>query len=90
LEGSKRVPYTASNTPSYVPKSKRKQWSAIWNAAYEEKIKAGETKEKAESYAFAVASGKIKNKKTLDEDLFDLMKSGHLSLEDLIDIYGGS
>lgn len=81
------MPYTASNVPSYVPKSKAKRWSAIWNSAYEEKIKAGESKETAESYAFAIASGKIKNKKTLTEDLFDLMKSSHLTLEDLIDIY---
>jgi len=65
------MPYTASNVPTYVPKSKAKQWAAIWNAAYEEKIKAGATKEKAESYAFAVASGKAGPNAKIAEDTLD-------------------
>jgi len=63
------MPYTASTVPSYVPKDKAKQWAAIWNSAYEQKLKEGASKEKAEQYAFAVASGKAgPNAKAYDID----------------------
>jgi hypothetical protein len=51
------MPYTASTVPSYVPKGKAKRWAAIWNSAYDQKIKDGKTNEEAETYAFSVASG---------------------------------
>ena len=64
------MPYTASTVPSYVPKAKAHKWATIWNAAYEGALKEGKSKEKAEEYAFAVASAKAgpNSKKTITED----------------------
>lgn len=50
-------PYaSASDAPSYVPKSKRKQWIAVWNSAYNRALKDGKSAKDAESSAFAQAN----------------------------------
>lgn len=49
------MPYdSVDQVPSYVPKSKKRQWMAVWNAAYKE---YGD-----ESRAFATANAAIKDK----------------------------
>jgi hypothetical protein len=51
-------PYSsASDAPDYVRQSKRKQWVAVWNSAYERAKKDGKSDKEAESSAFAQANG---------------------------------
>ncbi len=51
------MPYSsASDAPSYVPKSKKKQWISVWNSAYERAKKDGKSNDDAESSAFAQAN----------------------------------
>lgn len=64
------MPYSsASDAPSYVPKEKKKKWVAIFNSVYNQAIKDGKSKEKAEESAFAVANSKSgPNSKALENE----------------------
>ena len=58
LNGETVMPYaSASDAPSYVPKSKRAQWVAVWNSAYRKAKSEGKSDKEAESSAFAQANG---------------------------------
>lgn len=66
------MPYnesTGAGVPDYVPSENKTKWAKTWNASYKEKIDAGESKEKAEEYAFAVANSKWGPKQKKVEDL---------------------
>jgi hypothetical protein len=71
------MPYTASDAPDYVPSSKKAQWAAIWNRVYDENIKAGKSKDAAESDAFKKATGTINNSRAESEaDYSDVVGIG--------------
>jgi cation transport regulator ChaB len=55
--------YSDDEVPSTVPKSKRKMWREVWNAAYKEY--------KDEGRAFATAWAAIK--KSIDDEMVDLI-----------------
>jgi hypothetical protein len=58
------MPYSADNTPSYVPKAHKAQWAAVWNSAF--KAHGDEGK------AFKIANGVIKKVKAAEtEELND-------------------
>jgi hypothetical protein len=62
------MPYTAKDAPDYIPASKKEQWAAIWNRVYDENIKNGMSKDKAESDAFKKATGTINNARAEDAE----------------------
>lgn len=64
------MPYSsAADAPSYVPKSKRAQWVAVWNSAHAKALKDGKSAKDAEASAFAQANGVAKKESLMFEHL---------------------
>jgi hypothetical protein len=66
------MPFSGSgkSAPGHVKGvSKRRQWEAVWNSAYDKCVKDGGSDKDCEGRAFAQANGTVKGDDSLDDEL---------------------